>query len=47
MRGIKYKKIENKLKNSLIGISENSNILEIGCGSKIYKKYFLNIVIMG
>ena len=40
MRGIKYKKIEDKLKNSLIGISENSNILEIGCGSKIYKKIF-------
>ena len=41
MRGIKYKKIEHKLKDSLIGISENSNILEIGCGSKIYKKIFL------
>ena len=40
VRGIKYKKIEHKLKDSLIGISEN-NILEIGCGSKIYKKIFL------
>ena len=38
MRGIIYKKIEHKLKDSLTGVSENSNILEIGCGSKIYKK---------
>ncbi len=40
MRGIIYKKIEHKLKDSLTGVSENSNILEIGCGSKIYKKIF-------
>ena len=40
MRGIKYNKIVNKLNIILKNISEGKNILEIGCGSKIYKDIF-------
>ena len=40
MRGIKYNKIVNKLNFVLKNISERKNILEIGCGSKIYKDIF-------
>ena len=40
MRGIKYNKIVSKLNFVLKNISEGKNILEIGCGSKIYKDIF-------
>lgn len=42
MRGICYNKIVSKLNTTVYSFSEKKNILEIGCGSKIYKKLFNN-----
>lgn len=40
-KNIIYKQVIKKLKNNL-DINKNLNILEIGCGSQIYKKFLYN-----